>query len=47
MPLPYSEADAPNIYRIDPLYVTYEYITRNRKELASYLEQGRLDHIQD
>ncbi len=35
------------VERIDPLYVTYEYITRNREELASYLEQGRLEHIQD
>ena len=31
------------VERIAPLYVTYEYITRNREELAEYLESGRLD----
>lgn len=31
------------VERIDPLYVTYEYITRSREELAEYLEKGRLD----
>ena len=34
------------VERIDPLYVTYEYITRSRKELAEYLEKGRLDKNQ-
>ena len=28
------------VERIDPLYVTYEYITRNREELAEYLDIG-------
>ena len=28
------------VQRIDPLYVTYEYITRSRKELAEFLEAG-------
>ncbi len=31
------------VERIDPLYVTYEYITRSREELAQYLEAGRMD----
>lgn len=31
------------VERIAPLYVTYEYITRSREELAEYLESGRLD----
>ncbi len=30
------------VQRIQPLYVTYEYITRNRKELETYLEAGRI-----
>lgn len=30
------------VERIDPLYVTYEYMTRSRKEHAEYLELGRL-----
>ena len=30
------------VERIDPLYVTYEYITRSREELGKYLEMGRL-----
>lgn len=30
------------VERIDPLFVTYEYITRSREELAEYLERGRL-----
>ena len=34
------------VERIDPLYVTYEYITRSREELAEYLEKGRLDKNQ-
>ena len=33
------------VERIDPLYVTYEYITRSREELAEYLERGRLENI--
>lgn len=28
------------VERIDPLYVTYEYITRNREEHGRYLEKG-------
>ena len=28
------------VERIDPLYLTYEYITRNREELANFLESG-------
>lgn len=31
------------VERIRPDYVTYEYITRSREELAEYLEKGRLD----
>ena len=30
------------VRRIDPLYVTYEYITRSREELSAYLRTGRL-----
>lgn len=30
------------VERIDPQYVTYEYITRSREELREYLEAGRL-----
>ena len=30
------------VRRIDPLYVTYEYITRSREELSAYLQAGRL-----
>ena len=30
------------VERIEPMYVTYEYITRNREELAEYLERGRI-----
>ena len=30
------------VRRIDPLYVTYEYITRSREELSVYLQAGRL-----
>ncbi len=29
------------VERIAPMYVTYEYITRSREELAEYLERGR------
>ena len=31
------------VERIAPLYVTYEYITRSREELAEYLERGRIE----
>ncbi len=31
------------VERIAPLYVTYEYITRSREELAEYLERGRIN----
>ena len=27
---------------IQPLYVTYEYITRSREELGKYLDQGKI-----
>ena len=30
------------VERIAPMYVTYEYITRSREELAEYLERGRI-----
>lgn len=33
------------VERIDPLYVTYEYITRSREELGKYLEAGRLQNL--
>ena len=40
---PFTAAGVPALVkRIDPLYVTYEYITRSREELAEYLERGRL-----
>ena len=31
------------VERIAPMYVTYEYITRSREELAEYLERGRIE----
>ena len=30
------------VQRIQPLYVTYEYITRSREELGKYLDQGKI-----
>lgn len=39
--LPFTAPGIPDlIARIDPLYVVYEYITRNREEHAQYLEKG-------
>ena len=31
------------VERIEPMYVTYEYITRSREELAEYLDRGRME----
>ena len=33
---------AAKVRRIQPLYVTYEYITRSREELGKYLDQGKI-----
>ena len=30
------------VRRIQPLYVTYEYITRSREELGKYLDRGKI-----
>lgn len=39
--LPFTEPGVRELVeRIDPLYLTYEYISRSRKELASYLAAG-------
>lgn len=38
---PFTESGVRELVeRIDPLYVTYEYITRSREELAEYLKTG-------
>ena len=37
-----AEGVAAMVQRIQPLYVTYEYITRSREELGKYLDQGKI-----
>lgn len=44
--LPFTDPGVKTLLeRIDPQYLTYEYITRSRQELARYLLAGRIDRL--